>query len=363
MSITTYTMQTAQQPNSSTWAASVPMNLAEAITAAVGLQPVPQLPAKQVLQTAAQLQEPAAQQLQTQQHGQAPLKVQPSHPTASSPADLYPFRRPTAAEARAASPPVVVDGLQQELLQDTTPAQAAYDDMDNLQLQDNTVQAANAFGSDAVASVHAAAHKATDLQAAQLLSQQQQHQLLSQLWSELQAPQPPAAQGPEGCCKLDLQAKPVVHLHATNSGHLSTSNSLQSSSSSSCSSAQEAAGRLALAAAAAATAASAAAGASAGPDSPCGSVHSSRALSSCSTSSSKKRVSWGDPVVYQLPPEQPMPLLASVWQQVCDWWAPEDTVWHSGRHWSPAAATATAVLSVTAAAAVAACLARRVHRS
>jgi hypothetical protein len=224
------------------------------------------------------------------------------------------------------------------------------------------MQAAGAFGSGAaaVASVHAPAHKATDLPTQ--LSQQQQQQLLSQLWSELQAAQPPAAQAPQGCCKLDLQAKPVVHLHATNSGHLSTSNSLQSSSSC-CSSAQEAAGRLALAAAAAAAAASAAAVGNAGPDSPCGSVNSSRALSSCSTSSSKKRVSWGDPVVYQLPPERPVPLLASVWQQVCDWWAPEDTEWHSGRHWSPAAATATAVVSVTAAAAVAALLARRVHSS
>lgn len=350
---------------SSTWAASVPMNLTEAIVAAVGPQPVPQLPAKQVFLAATQQQQPAGQQLQLQQHAQPVQQQQDAVDIVSSTMDLYPVRRPTAAETRAASPPQ--DGLQQELLK-AMPAQALFDDMDNLQLQDSSMQQDTLCSCDsdavAVASVHAPISKAADLQATQL-SQQEQQQLLSQLWSELQAPQQASAasaQAAEGCCKLDPQSLPVVNLHATNSGHLSTNTSLQSSSSC-CSSEQVAAASLA-AAALAETAAATAAHPSAAPESPCSSGWG-RALSSCSTSSSKKRVSWGDSVVHHLPPEQPIPLLMSLWHTVCDWWAPEDAEWHSSSWtWSPTAAAATtAVVSVAAAAAVAACIAHRVHSS
>lgn len=353
---------------SSTWAASVPMNLTEAIAAAVGPQPVPQLPPKQLFPAATQQHQRAGQQLQLQQHAQPVQQQQEAWDIVASTVDAYPVRWPTAADARAASPPAA-DGLQHELLlQQAMPAQALYDDMDNLQLQDSSMQqdtvCSGISDAVAVASLHAPVSKAADLQATQL-SQQEQQQLLSQLWDELQASQQASAasaQVPEGCCKLDLQFKPVVHLHATNSGHLSTGASLQSSSSC-CSSEQAAAASLAAAALAAAAAATAA-DPSAVPESPCSSG-SGRALSSCSTSSSKKRVSWGDPVVHHLPPEQPTPLLMSLWHSVCDWWAPEDAEWHSSsRTWSPAATAATtAVVSVAAAAAVAACVAHRVHRS
>lgn len=325
--------------NVSCWSASVPMDLTEAITAAVGHQPVPQLPA---------CVRPSGQQLSAEPtsptHQQQPCRTV-AVPTQCHGVDPHPVsRRPTAAEVRAASPPaansLLLSQEEQEARLQAQEQPVLLDGMDNLQLQDSS---------------------------SMQLSQQQQQQLLNQLWSELQAPPQQQDAGSaavhQGSCKPD-QPRPVVHLRATNSAQLSTSASLQSSSSC-CSSDPAVAAGLALAAAAAAPAVELPTGAAA-PDSPCSSVQS-RALSSCSTSSSKKRVSWGDPVVHLLPSEEPAPLLVSLWHSVCDWWAPHEDVieqdWHSSSTWSPAAAATTAALSVAAVAAVAACIAHRSRSS
>lgn len=316
------------------------MDLAEAITAAVGHQPVPQLSA--CVRPSGQQQlspEPASPT-----HQQQPCPTVPV-PTQCHGVDPHPIsRQPTAAEVRAASPPaansLLLSQEEEEARLQAQEQPVLLDGMDNLQLQDSS---------------------------SMQLSQQQQQQLLNQLWSELQAPlaqqqDAAAAAVVQGSCKPD-QPRHVVHLHATNSAQLSTSASLQSSSSC-CSSDPAVAAGLALAATAAAPT-ELPTGAAA-PDSPCSSVQS-RALSVCSSSSSKKRVSWGDPVVHLLPPEEPAPLLVSLWHSVCDWWAPPEDIieqdLHSSSTWSPAAAATTAALSVAAVAAVAACIAHQSRSS
>ena len=335
------------------------MDLAEAIAAAVGPQPVPQVPAAKPSTVPALGQQQQGQELSKAQpchppqHQPWPEGVQASPAAPSCPVDvLTPVRRPTAAEARAASPPAQCP-TQQELQQEGSRAAAAaasYDNMDSLITEQQQPGAAVV-----VASLGAgAAHPAHDLAAhAQQLSQQQQQQLLSQLWSELQAPQqqiPAAAAAADArCC-----TSPGLHSPATAGSSLQPSSSF-------CSSEQAGLAAAALAAAAAATAAPVA------PDSPCSSVPS-RALSSCSTSSSKKRVSWGDAVVYQLPPEEPTPLLAAAWRRVRTWFAEDaaacyEVLEDGSRAVWPAAAATTALVSVAAAAAVAALIAHRVHSS
>lgn len=339
---------TAGAPSSSstTWAASVPMNLAEAITAAVGVQPVPQLPPKQSLPAGGNgLQmAPCVQQLAAPQHEEQAASM-PAPSVSSHPVDLFPIRRPTPAEVRATSPPAA-DGLQQELCSDAVMSGPLFDNMDSLQGQHSALEQLRSVAADADAVALAAVSAAHSNMHAAPLSQHQQHQLLSQLWSELQSPKA------EGFCDSH-----PLQLAKTGSGmlsDLSNNNAEALQPSSSCSS------EGALDAAALAAVADAGAAAAAAPDSPCSSVQS-KALSTCSTSSSKKRVSWGAPVVHQLPPDVPPSLLSSVWHQLQDWWAPEHADWQDSSRttWSPTVVTTTAVVSIAAAAGVAALLAHR----
>jgi hypothetical protein len=325
------------------------MDLAEAITAAVGVQPVPQLPPKQSLPaggTGLQMA-PGVQQLAACQHEEQAASV--SAPlVASYPVDMFPIRRPTPAEVRATSPPAA-GSLQQELCSDAVMSRPLFDDMDSLQQQHSALEQLRSVAADADAVALAAVSAAHSNLHTAPLSQHQQHQLLSQLWSELQSPKADRL-----CDSHPLQ------LAKTGSGMLSdlsnTGEALHPSSS--CSS------EGALDAAALAAVADAAAAAAAAPDSPCSSVQS-KALSTCSTSSSKKRVSWGAPVVHQLPPEEPPSMLTTVWHQLQDWWTPEHADWQDSSRttWSPTVVTTTAVVSLAAAAGVAALLAHRTRSS
>lgn len=362
------------------------MDLAEAITAAVGVQPVPQLP-RIVLPASEQHKE------QMQQHVQhaPPQQLQPAHreqPHPSTQANLssaecVPVRRPTLAEVRAASPPAISDGLQQQLdIHEAASTTVLYDSMDSpvtqpqrdLEQHAAAAMVERALESDAlvVASVSATGQEATCLEAAKL-SQQQQQQLLSQLWSELQSPctalpaeggaaeeswQFPHAAAPvqgmdsavEG--SSEFHASPMLPLQCADStSPLSSHGSLQPSSSC-CSSEQLGLAATALAAAAASTAAR--------PSSPCSASSSNRALSTCSTSSSKKRVSWGDDVVFQLPPERPESLLSACWHQLSGWGVAADAAGRSS--WTAGTVAAVAV-SAAAAAAVVACVTQRARSS
>lgn len=320
----------------------------------------------------------AAQQLPQLQEALSAVTETPAV-TPCSTVDLLSVGKASPAELRVASPPAAAGSLQdlhhqqQEASTSVEPTSAAafcHNSMDSCHSsqeqtapEQSDASSADLDGSVLVASLGAAAHKAAaaDLQPHTQLSQQQQQQILSQLWSELQqAPKLPAAKAASaeaGCCRgtaagsvgLDTPPRSLQH------------------SSSCCSSDQAGLAAAALAAAAAATAA---APAPVAPDSPCSSVPSSgRALSSCSTSSSKKRVSWGDSVVYTLPAEEPTPLLASLWQRVCSLWTPEgdaapyEVFGDSSTGITAAAAATTVVVSVAAAAAVAAFVAHRVHSS
>jgi len=358
------------------------MDLAEAITAAVGVQPVPQLP-RMVLPACAQHKEQMHADVQhapPQQLQPAP-REQPHSSTQASlaSAECVPVRRPTLAEVRAASPPATPDGLQQPLdIHEAASTTALFDSMDSPMTQPQrdleqhaaAAMAERALESDAlvVASVSATG-EATCLEAAKL-SQQQQQQLLSQLWSELQSPCtampaeggaaeeswqfPDAAvpvQGTDSAVagSSEFHTHPVLPLQCADStSPLSSHGSLQPSSSC-CSSEQLGLAATALAAAAASTAAR--------PSSPCSASSSNRALSTCSTSSSKKRVSWGDDVVFQLPPERPESLLSAWWHQLSGWGLAADAD-GSSSSWSTGA-VAAGLVSAAAAAAVVACVTHR----
>jgi hypothetical protein len=359
------------------------MHLAESIAAAVGPQPVPQRPAKHLQHPAGQQQEQmpqptAAQQLPQPQEALSAVTETPAV-TSCSTVDLLSVGKASPAELRAASPPAAAGSLQdlhhqqQEAstsVEATAAAAFCCNSMDSCHSsqeqaapEQSDASSADLDGSVLVASLGAAPHKAAaaDLQPHTHLSQQQQQQILIQLWSELQqAPKLPAA--------TEASAEAGCRGTAAGSVGLDTPPRSLQHSSSCCSSDQAGLAAAALAAAAAATAA---APAPVAPDSPCSSVPSSgRALSSCSTSSSKKRVSWGDSVVYTLPAEEPTPLLASLWQRVCSLWTPEGDAApyevfgdSSTGITAAAAATTVVVVSVAAAAAVAAFVAHRVHSS
>jgi hypothetical protein len=319
----------------------------------------------------------AAQQLPQLQEALSAVTETPAG-TSCSTVDLLSVGNASPAELRVASPPAAAGSLQdlhhqQQEASTSVEATAAaafgysmdscHSSQEQAAPEQSDASSADLDGSVLVASLGAAARKAAAaaLQPHTQLSQQQQQQILSQLWSELQqAPKLPAAKAASaeaGCCRgtaagsvgLDTPPRSLQH------------------SSSCCSSDQAGLAAAALAVAAAATAA---APAPLAPDSPCSSVPSSgRALSSCSTSSSKKRVSWGDSVVYTLPAEEPTPMLASVWQRVCSLWTPEgnaapyEVFGDSSTGITAAAAATTVVVSVAAAAAVAAFVAHRVHSS
>lgn len=310
---------------------------------------MPQLPAKQSLPaggTGLQMA-PCVQQLAASQHAEQAASM-PASSVSSHPVELFPIRRPTDAEVRATSPPAA-DGLQQELCSDAVMSGPLFDNMDSLQQQHSALEQLCAVAADADAVALAAVSAADSNLHTAPLSQHQQHQLLSQLWSELQSPKA------EGFCDSH-----PLQLTKTGSGMLSdlSNNAEALHPSSSCSS------EGALDAAALAAVADAAAAAAAAPDSPCSSVQS-KALSTCSTSSSKKRVSWGAPVVHQLPPEVSPSMLSSAWHQLQDWWAPEPADWQDSSRttWSPTVVATTAVVSLAAAAGVAALLAHRTRSS